>query len=62
MARHLRRRFGISDLGVFVDVGIDGIASGPSKMSTSGGTRLMRDVKSMPPVKAIRTYMCWQGL
>ena len=62
VARHRRRRFGISDLGVIVDVGVDSIESGPSKMSTSGGTRLMRDVKSMPPIKAIRTYTCWQGL
>ena len=64
MARHRPRHFGISDLGVvIVDVGVsDGIESGPSKMSTSGGTRLMWNVKSMPPVKAIRTYTCWQGL
>ena len=62
VARHRRRRFGISDLGVIVDVGVDSIESGPSKMSTSGGTRLMRDVKSMLPIKAIRTYTCWQWL
>ena len=62
VARHRRRRFGISDLSVIVDVRVDSIESGPSKMSTSGGTRLMRDVKSMPPIKAIRTYTCWQGL
>ena len=63
VVRHRRRHFGISDLSVvIVDVGVDGIESGPSKMSPSDGTQLMRDVKSMPPVKAIRTYMCWQGL
>ena len=52
----------MSDLGIIVDVGVDSIESAPSKMSPSDGTRLMRDVKSMPPVKAIRMYMCWQGL
>jgi hypothetical protein len=62
VVRHRRRRFGISDLGVMVDVGRDSIESGPSKMSTSNGMRLMRYVKSIPPVKAIRTYTCWQGL
>jgi hypothetical protein len=63
VARHRRRHFEISDLGVvIVDVGVDGIESGPSKMSTSGGTRLIWNVKSTPPVKAIRTYTCWRVL
>ncbi|KAI0251192.1 hypothetical protein BJV78DRAFT_1213302 [Lactifluus subvellereus] len=51
VARHRRRRFGISDCLICLIV----------DMSTSGSTRLTWSVKSMPSGRTIRTYTRWQG-
>jgi hypothetical protein len=47
VARRRRRRVGIFDSVVIVDVGVDATESGSSKTSTSGSTRLTWNIKSM---------------